>query len=66
MTMFPKLLGGYSGTMVENMGYSSFFIMTALLTIPVLILIPIAGRFLAKAEDIVQATEPADKTLKNE
>lgn len=66
MTLFPKLLGGYSGTMVENMGYSSFFIMTALLTIPVLILIPIAGRFLAKAEDIVQATEPADKTLKNE
>ncbi len=46
MTLFPKILGGYSGTMVENMGYSSFFIMTALLTIPVLILIPIAGRLL--------------------
>lgn len=51
MTLFPKILGGYSGTMVENMGYSSFFIMTALLTIPVLILIPIAGRYLKKAEE---------------
>lgn len=51
MTLFPKILGGYSGTMVENMGYSSFFIMTALLTIPVLILIPLAGRFLGKYEN---------------
>ncbi len=51
MTLFPKILGGYSGSMVENMGYSSFFIMTALLTIPVLILIPIAGRYLRKAEE---------------
>jgi PAT family beta-lactamase induction signal transducer AmpG len=39
MTLFPKLLGGYSGTMVENLGYSWFFIITALLGIPVVALI---------------------------
>jgi PAT family beta-lactamase induction signal transducer AmpG len=39
MTLFPKLLGGYSGTMVESLGYSWFFIITALLGIPVVVLI---------------------------
>ncbi len=39
MTLFPKLLGGYSGTMVESIGYSWFFIFTALLSIPVILLI---------------------------
>jgi PAT family beta-lactamase induction signal transducer AmpG len=39
MTLFPKLLGGYSGTMVENLGYSWFFTITALLGIPVVLLI---------------------------
>lgn len=39
MTLFPKILGGYSGSMVENIGYSQFFTMTALLTLPVMILI---------------------------
>ena len=39
MTLFPKILGGYSGSMAEAMGYTAFFTMTALLTIPVLILI---------------------------
>jgi len=39
MTLFPKILGGYSGSMAESMGYGAFFTMTALLTIPVLILI---------------------------
>ncbi len=39
MTLFPKILGGYSGSIVESMGYSNFFTMTALLTLPVLVLI---------------------------
>lgn len=45
MTLFPKVLGGYSGTFVESMGYSNFFIMTTLLTLPVLVLIFIAGKY---------------------
>lgn len=47
MTLFPKVLGGYSGSIVENLGYSSFFIMTALLTLPVMILIGFASRHLS-------------------
>lgn len=39
MTLFPKLLGGYTGSMVNNMGYSSFFMMTAILGLPVILLI---------------------------
>ena len=44
MTLLPKILGGYSGTMVEMMGYQQFFLLTALMGIPVLLLIIWAGR----------------------
>ncbi|MBT5032006.1 MAG: MFS transporter [Proteobacteria bacterium] len=39
MTLFPKLLGGYSGTIVEAIGYSSFFLIASLLGVPVVWLI---------------------------
>lgn len=39
MTLFPKLIGGYSGTMVEAIGYSNFFLFASLLGIPVIWLI---------------------------
>jgi len=39
MTLFPKILGGYSGSIAESIGYTNFFTMTALLTLPVLLLI---------------------------
>ncbi len=39
MTLFPKLIGGYSGTIVDSIGYQSFFMMTALMGIPVILLI---------------------------
>jgi len=44
MTLLPKILGGYSGTMVDAIGYSNFFLVTALMGIPVLLLIIIAAR----------------------
>jgi len=44
MTLLPKILGGYSGTMVDAIGYSNFFLVTALMGIPVLLLILIAAR----------------------
>jgi len=44
MTLFPKILGGYSGTMVEAMGYEQFFLLTALMGIPVLLLIVWANK----------------------
>jgi len=39
MTLIPKILGGYSGSIAESIGYTYFFTMTALLTLPVLLLI---------------------------
>lgn len=44
MTLFPKIIGGYSGSMVNTIGYDHFFILTALMGLPVLILIHIAGK----------------------
>ena len=39
MLFLPKLIAGYSGSWVDVMGYQNYFIITALLGIPVLILI---------------------------
>ena len=39
MLLMPKLLAGFSGQVVEQIGYSSFFVGTSLLGIPVMILI---------------------------
>jgi PAT family beta-lactamase induction signal transducer AmpG len=39
MVLLPKILAGYSGVMVESVGYEMFFIGTAAMGIPVLALI---------------------------
>ena len=39
MLFFPKLLAGYSGAWVDVVGYQTYFITTALIGIPVLVLI---------------------------
>jgi PAT family beta-lactamase induction signal transducer AmpG len=44
MTLIPKSLGGYSGSMVNAIGYQNFFLVTAILGIPVLLLIVFAAR----------------------
>lgn len=44
MTLLPKVLGGYSGSMVESLGYQNFFLLTATMGIPVLILIAWASK----------------------
>ncbi|MBP6243023.1 MAG: MFS transporter, partial [Chromatiaceae bacterium] len=46
MTLLPKVLGGYSGTMVEAIGYPGFFVFTTLIGVPVLLLVWLAGRHL--------------------
>lgn len=50
MTLIPKLFGGYSGTMVDALGYPSFFFITFLMGLPVLILVWICGRHLDVAD----------------
>ena len=57
MLLLPKFLAGYSGKYVDAFGYSHFFIATAVLGAPVLLLVWLAGR--------VQAVKPAE-TAQNE
>jgi PAT family beta-lactamase induction signal transducer AmpG len=48
MTLFPKIMAGYSGGLVDSWGYAVFFIGTAVVGIPVLFLIVWAGRLTKK------------------
>ena len=54
MTLFPKILAGFSGTVVDAVGYSWFFIGTAVIGIPVLYLVVLAARL----TDVKDPEEP--------
>jgi PAT family beta-lactamase induction signal transducer AmpG len=45
MLLLPKFLGGFSGVMVDAVGYSNFFLITTLMGLPVLVLIWLAMRY---------------------
>ena len=45
MTLFPKLLGGYSGSMVDALGYQAFFFISSMMGLPVLLLIWLVNRY---------------------
>ena len=46
MTLLPKILGGYSGSIVENIGYTNFFLIASLLGVPVLLVIFYINKYL--------------------
>jgi PAT family beta-lactamase induction signal transducer AmpG len=46
MLLLPKFIGGFSGVMVDNIGYVSFFLLTTSMGVPVLVLILLAMRYL--------------------
>jgi PAT family beta-lactamase induction signal transducer AmpG len=48
MLLLPKFIGGWSGWAVDSYGYQAFFIGTALLGAPVLVLTWLAGRMAGK------------------
>lgn len=50
MTLTPKLLGGYSGTIVTHIGYPKFFLMTTLIGIPILVLVLWVAKLLKEHE----------------
>lgn len=52
MTLIPKTLGGYSGLIVESMGYPKFFMLTAAMGVPVLVLILIAAKYIGSGDQI--------------
>ncbi len=54
MLLLPKFIAGYSGVFVDAYGYSAFFVATALLGVPVLVLVALASRMTA-------ITRPADR-----
>lgn len=44
MLLLPKFIAGFSGTFVNMYGYPAFFVATALLGLPVMVLVWLAGR----------------------
>ncbi|MFK8012917.1 MAG: MFS transporter [Marinicellaceae bacterium] len=44
MTLFPKILAGFSGSFVDFWGFSNFFLLTAIIGIPVVLLLIYAER----------------------
>lgn len=55
MLLLPKLLAGYSGVFVDRFGYPEFFVATAFLGVPVLLLVWLASRMkLAPAGPVAQ------------
>ncbi len=50
MTLMPKVIGGYSGTISTAIGYNGFFLLTTLMGLPVLFLVWLAGRYLELKE----------------
>lgn len=51
MLLLPKFLGGFSGLLVDHMGYASFFTLTAAMGAPVLLLVWLAGRHIPVEEN---------------
>jgi len=51
MLLLPKFIAGYSGVAVDAWGYATFFNATALLGLPVLVLVWLAGRVEVRAKD---------------
>ena len=52
MTLTPKILGGYSGTIVSNIGYPKFFLMTTLIGIPILVLVVWVAKLLREHQSL--------------
>lgn len=44
MLLLPKLLAGFSGQLVEQIGYSAFFVGTSIIGVPVLVLIVLVAK----------------------
>ena len=58
MTLFPKLLAGYAGAIVDTLGYPAFFLGASLLGIPVLLLVYWAGRVTPRRQAAPAAQSP--------
>lgn len=57
MTLIPKIIGGYSGSMVDNIGYANFFLVASLMGVPVLYLVYLLGKKMELRDPQQPATE---------
>ncbi|RZI64606.1 MAG: AmpG family muropeptide MFS transporter, partial [Variovorax sp.] len=57
MLLLPKFIAGYSGVFVDAYGYGTFFTATAMLGVPVLLLVALAAR---TAPSVGKAPRPAE------
>jgi PAT family beta-lactamase induction signal transducer AmpG len=62
MLLLPKFVAGFSGQFVDAWGYEPFFMGTALLGLPVLVLVWLAGRAQRKA-DVAPPQSPSPSPL---
>lgn len=63
MTLFPKVLGGYSGSIVDNMGYPFFFTFTALIGVPILLIVYLTDKYIVIGDnDDIYGDEPTAST----
>ncbi len=60
MLLLPKFLAGFSGEVVDAFGYAWFFVATALLGIPVLLLIGLALHHAGPTQDAAPAASDLD------
>lgn len=60
MTLFPKVLGGYSGGISDNIGFANFFLITFLIGIPVLLLIYLVDKHvvIGSNDDAIDTPRP--------
>lgn len=57
MMLLPRVIGGYSGMMVESVGYQNFFLITALLGLPTVLLIAWQWRY----SSLLEPHKPSDQ-----
>ncbi len=61
MTLPGKIIGGYSGTIVDAQGYFNFFLYAAMLGIPAIILVYFLCRFRKDLDRSEQPDQPAEQ-----
>ncbi|SER26006.1 MFS transporter, PAT family, beta-lactamase induction signal transducer AmpG [Nitrosomonas sp. Nm51] len=65
MLLLPKFVAGFSGQFVDAYGYESFFIATALLGVPVLLLVRLAGKAKFEASEKKTSVSPNESGTKS-
>ncbi len=59
MLLLPKFLAGFSGQVVNSIGYAQFFTGTALLGLPVIVLVALASRYTSVQTPIQTPVDPS-------